>query len=62
MCDRLLASVGSAAAALDLSESTIRRMVAAGELTSIEVRGKLRIHWAALRAVAADRGDPPTDR
>jgi excisionase family DNA binding protein len=56
MCDPVpvLVSVLTAARALDLSPSTVRRMIADGALPTETVRGKTRIPWWALRALAPE--------
>lgn len=50
---RGLATVEKAAQFLDVSEKTIRRMVAEGEITSTTIRGMVRIPWTVLKGMAA---------
>lgn len=49
----LAVSIRTAATALDTSQDTVRRMIAANELPTIRVRGGVRIPWADLQALAA---------
>jgi excisionase family DNA binding protein len=46
--ERLLVTPAEAAEALDVSERTLRRLVAEGQLPAVRVRGRLRVRPADL--------------
>jgi excisionase family DNA binding protein len=48
--DRIALSPRSAAAALDLSVSTLYRLIRAGDIPVVRIRGSVRIPTAALQA------------
>jgi excisionase family DNA binding protein len=47
----LLFSIKAVAAYLDVSDKTVRRMIDAGQLPSIKIRGSHRIRWSDLRQI-----------
>lgn len=49
----VLLSVGDAASALGVGESTLRRMIRAGDVPAVRVAGLTRIRTADLAAFAA---------
>ena len=53
--ETLLVNKRTAAAALSISVRGVERLIAAGDLPSVRVRGVVRIPIAALRAIAAGK-------
>jgi len=57
--DPVLATIPEAAAALRVSPSTVRRMLASGDLPRIPIRRAVRTTWEAVRARAHAKDGTP---
>lgn len=59
MPDPAVATVAEASRHLQVSQSTVWRMLGSGDLPKIKIRRSVRIPWDSIRSLSSERDTPP---